>query len=139
MMEEIRKYISGCPLFENGLINVNYLDSEPMAYSIESVPASPVIRQYADGGQLRQLLFVLASRELYSKKISDNTKVTKFYEDFAAWLEEQNERGELPCLPPPFSAQSIEVLTSDYMYDLGEMDTRYQIQCRLIYYKEQKG
>ena len=59
----IREYLSGCPLFDNGLIRVNYLEGEPIAYTVDEVPAKPVVRQYADGSSLRQAEFVIASSE----------------------------------------------------------------------------
>ena len=31
----IREYLSGCPLFDNGLIRVNYLEGEPIAYTVD--------------------------------------------------------------------------------------------------------
>lgn len=136
MMNEIREYIEKCPLFKGGKINVNYLGSKPLSFSIDAVPANPVIKEYADGGRLCQRLFVIASRELYTKKVSENAKVSRFYEDFAAWIDEQNKKGNLPPLPPPLSAQSIEVLSDDYLFDLGEMDARYQLSCRITYYKD---
>ena len=136
MINEIREYIAKCPLLADGKINVNYLDAEPITYSIDSVPSNPVITRYADGGQLCRELFVIASRELYSKKVSDNAKVARFYEEFAGWIEEQDRKRNFPDLPAPLSAQSIEVLTGGYLFDLGEMDARYQIQCALTYYKD---
>lgn len=136
MIEEIRKYIGTCPFLKGSKINVNYLGESPAAYSIDSVPAAPVIKQYADGGQLCQQLFVLASRELYTRSASSNIAVARFYEDFAAWIDENNQNGILPKITENVTVQSIEVLTGQYLYDFGETDARYQIQCRLIYYKE---
>lgn len=93
-------------------------------------------RGLENGGHLCRELFVIASRELYSKKVSDNAKVARFYEEFAGWIEEQDRKRNFPDLPAPLSAQSIEVLTGGYLFDLGEMDARYQIQCALTYYKD---
>lgn len=136
MIDEIREYIGKCPLFKENRINVNYLGDKPATYSIDSVPAAPIIKQYSDGGQLCQQLFVFASRELYSRAASGNIAVTKFYEDFADWISRNNQNGVLPKLSEGLTAQSIEVITGQYLYDFGETDARYQIQCRLIYYKE---
>ncbi len=136
MIEEIRKYIGTCPFLKGNKINVNYLGESPAAYSIDSVPATPVIKQYADGGQLCQQLFVLASRELYTRSALSNIAVARFYEDFACWIDENNRAGALPELPDGLKAQTVEVLTGQYLYDFSETDARYQIQCRLIYYKE---
>ncbi len=136
MIDEIRKFIEKCPLFSGNSIKVNYLGDKTVTYSIESVPANPVIKNYADGGKFCQELFVIASRELYSKSDKNNTAVTKFYEDFSAWIEAQDKAKNYPQLPGSCTAQGIEVLTGQYLYDIGNMDARYQIQCRLKYYKE---
>lgn len=136
MIEEIRQFIGTCPLFSNNRINVNYLGDKPAMYSIDSVPANLVVKEYADGGQLCQQLFVLASRELYTKSLSENIAVTRFYEEFSDWVDRCNQERELPRLGARCTAQSIEVLTGQYLFDTGDADARYQIQCRLIYYKE---
>ncbi|WP_419067084.1 chloramphenicol resistance protein, partial [Hominenteromicrobium sp.] len=110
----IREYLSGCPLFDNGLIRVNYLEGEPIAYTVDEVPAKPVVRQYTDGSSLRQAEFVIASSEYYSRDEIENLKVSGFYEQLADWLEMQSESGVLPELPRGCTAQKIEVLTNGY-------------------------
>ena len=114
----IREYLSGCPLFDNGLIRVNYLEGEPIAYTVDEVPAKPVVRQYTDGSSLRQAEFVIASSEYYSR--------------------DEIESGVLPELPRGCTAQKIEVLTNGYCIsaDVQQKVQRYQIQCRLLYLKE---
>lgn len=137
MIDAVREFIGGCPLFEDKYINVNYLGNETKtSYSVEAVPTSPVIKQYTDGGQLCQMLFVVASRELYTESPKDNTAVMKFYDDFARWLGQKDKARELPSLPSPNIAQKIEVMTGPYLYEAGNVDARYQIQCRLTYYKD---
>lgn len=134
----IREYLSGCPLFDNGLIRVNYLEGEPIAYTVDEVPAEPVVRQYTDGSSLRQAEFVIASSEYYSRYEIENLKVSGFYEQLADWLEMQSESGVLPELPRGCTAQKIEVLTNGYCIsaDMQQKVQRYQIQCRLLYLKE---
>lgn len=137
MIEAVREFIGGCPLFSGKYINVNYLGNEAKtAYSVEAVPTSPIVKKYTDGGQLCQMLFVVASRELYTESPKDNTAVMKFYDDFAAWIDTKNKKREYPTLPVPFAVQSIEVMTGPYLFEAGNVDARYQIQCRLTYYKD---
>lgn len=136
MIDEIRNFIESCHLFSGNSIKVNYLGDKTATYSIETVPASPVVKTYTDGGKLCQTLFVIASRELFSKSDKANTATTKFYEDFSSWIEEENKKKSFPTLPKGCIGRSIEVLTGQYLYDIGNMDARYQIQCRLMYYKE---
>ncbi len=136
MIDEIRKFFEKCPLFSGNKIKVNYLGDKPATYSIETVPANPVIKSYADGGELCQVLFVIASRELYTQSDKSNTAVTKFYEDFRSWIEKQDKEKNYPALPASYVARSLEVLTDQYVYDVGNLDARYQIQCRFTYYKD---
>ena len=140
MIDAIREFIGKCPLFSGKYINVNYLGciggEVKATYSVEAVPTSPVVKQYTDGGQLCQVLFVVASRELYTESPNDNTAVMKFYDDFAAWIEEKDKAREYPALPAPCVAQSVEVMTGPYLFEAGTVDARYQIQCRLTYYKD---
>lgn len=137
MIDSIRKYIGKCPIFKGNTINVNYLGNKAkVSFSVEAVPSTPVIKRYTDGGQLCQVLFVVASREFYTASPKDNTAVMKFYDDFAKWVDSQDKTRSYPTLPDDYSPQSIEVLTGPYLYDVGNQDARYQIQCRLTYYKD---
>jgi hypothetical protein len=79
---------------------------------------------------------VIASRELYSASTKKNSEIMKFYDEFSSWIDERNKAGEFPALPGNLFPQSIEVLTEQYLYDVGNDDARYQIQCRLTYYKD---
>lgn len=136
MIDEIKRFIETCPLISGDSINVNYLGNEKKTYSIETVPTNPIVKEYADGGKLCQQLFVFASRELYSASAEKNTEVTRFYEDFSAWIQEQNKTRTFPELQDGCTVQTIEVLTGQYLDDVGNTDARYQIQCRLVYYKD---
>lgn len=137
MIDSIRQYIGRCPIFKDNTINVNYLGNKAkVSYSVEAVPSNPVVKKYTDGAKLCQVLFVVASRELYTESPKDNTAVMKFYDDFAKWVDTQDKMRSFPTLPNDCSPQGIEVLTGPYLFDVGNNDARYQIQCRLTYYKE---
>lgn len=135
IMEAIRSFIAGCPLLRDGYLHVDYLGADPTEYVIESTPADGVIKQYADGGALKQFVFVFGSREYYGADVIGNLANSAFYEQFAAWLEDQNKTGNLPELGVGRTAQKIETTTTGYLL-YGEANTaRYQIQCRLTYYE----
>lgn len=135
IIDSVRDFIKTCPFLKNGKINANYLGEKAVRYTIDNVPTSPIIRKYVDGGSQRQFLFVFASREFYGPEELENFNVSGFYEQFANWIEEQNDAGNLPVLGAGLKAQGIEALTGGYLYDTNTGDARYQIQCRLIYYK----
>ena len=135
IMEAIRTYIAGCPLLRDGYLHVDYLGADPTEYVIESTPADGVIKQYADGGALKQFVFVFGSREYYGADVIGNLANSAFYEQFAAWLDDQTRLGNLPELGAGQTAQKIETTTTGYLL-YGEANTaRYQIQCRLTYYE----
>lgn len=133
VIESIRDYICDCPLLKDGKIGVDWLGDEPVEYVIEPVPAEPVVKRYADGGALKQCLFVFASRESYGADVLDNLGNCGFYESFAAWLEEKNNAGEYPALEGNKLATSIAATTCGYLFDATANTGRYQIQCNLQY------
>ena len=59
-----------------------------------------------------------------------------FYENLAAWLEQQTRTGNLPVLPDGKEAQKIEAQSTGYLFTTGPDVGKYQIQCRLQYYQE---
>jgi hypothetical protein len=139
IIDSIRKFINTCPHldeFHQGL-GIDYLKEDATAYMIESTPADPIIKRYADGSSIRQYEFIFASKDFYGSDVLQNIDNIGFYEHFAGWLEEQTKLRNLPVLPDGMSPQSILAVTSGYIYNTEEMDKAvYQIQCRLKYYKE---
>lgn len=135
IIDNIREFIKECPLLENDKINVNYLGGDTVSYTIEQVPTNPLIKRYSDGGKQKQVLFIFASRENYDEDVLENMDVAKFYEEFAEWIEEQNESGNLPVLDGGMISQAMETLTSGYLINSEDRTARFQIQLRLVYYK----
>ena len=131
----IRDFISTCPYLKDGKLNVDYLGAEPTEYTIDGVPTSEVIRQYADGGALKQYVFIFGSREYYGSKVLKNLENSGFYEKFADWLKTSSDTDSLPELSAGKTAQRIEALSTGYLFDATANNARYQIQCRLIYYE----
>lgn len=135
MIDSIRIFLKSCPYLKNGRINVDYLGPDAVRYTIDAVPAAPIVKSYAGGDSLRQFVFVFASREFYGQEVLQNIENNGFYESFAAWLEEQTNNGNLPQLSDGKTAQSIEALSTGYLYDGDTDNARYQIQCRLLYHQ----
>ena len=137
ILESIRNFIYTYPPLADGWIRVDYLGAEPGEYSIDTVPATQVVRHYVNGDSLRQCEFVFTSCEAYGPEVVQNLENNGFYENFAAWLDEQTRRGNLPLMSEGKTAERLEALSSAYLYQSGTDSARYQIQCRLIYH--QKG
>ena len=118
-----------CPLLdEDGKVRVNFLGDTPIEYVIEEVPAEPIVKRYVDGSSIRQVLFIFASRDDSSN----------FYENLSDWFEQQTLNGDLPVLPEGMESQKIEAISTGYALEADELEktARYQIQCKLTYYKE---
>lgn len=139
IIDSIRKFIRTCPHlqeFEGAIkVNVDYLGEESTVYSIEEVPCKPIIKKYVDGTSVRQYEFVFASRESYGADVLQNIDNSGFYENFAEWLELQSNSGNLPKLGKPKECRSIESTTTGYAFQTDVDKARYQIQCKLIYFK----
>lgn len=135
IIESIRSYIAQCPLLKEGKLSVDYLGQEPTEYTIDVMPTSAVLKRYADGGSLREFLFVFGSREYYGKTVLQNLENSGFYEQFALWIEEQDKVCNYPVIGEGRQVQGISVTSTGYLFDATENNARYQIQCRLLYYQ----
>lgn len=132
IIEALREYFCQCPLLKEGKIGVDYLGALATEYSVNPEACTPIVKQYIDGGSLRQYQFSFMSVEYYSSDALLNIENSGFYEAFADWVEQQNEIGNLPDVQ---GIQSIEVLSSAYLFTADEQTARYLIQCRITYLK----
>lgn len=136
LMESIRNFIKQCPhinTFSN-ILGVDFLAEETESYSIEEIPCTPIIKKYVDGSSVRQYLFIFSSRKSYGSDILTNLDNLGFFELFSTWLEEQSNLENLPILKNG-EALKIEALTNGYAFDTNIDNARYQIQCKLTYFR----
>lgn len=139
IIESIRDFISGCPLLKNGvLLNVDRLGDTEIEYTIDGEITNPILRQYVDGSSLRQFNFIFASREKYGSDTLQNIANSGFYEDFADWIENQSNSGNLPILDKYRIPQYIEVQSGGYVFDTDDSTARYQIQLNFVYYQDRR-
>lgn len=136
IVDAVHDYISACPLLKDGRLGVDWLGSEPVEYVIEVVPAETVIKKYADGGALKQLVFLFASREAYSADILDNLSNCGFYEQFADWVEMQDKAKIYPDMGQGRVVTGIRTTTCGYLFDADANTRRYQIQCVINYQED---
>lgn len=136
IIDALEKYFIGCELLKDGAIRVDYLGEKPVEYTIEVLPCDPVVKRYLGGSTVRQYLFAFGSREFYSQERLQNIQNSAFYELLADWVETRSMSGILPELPDGMEAQQLEVVSSGYLFDGSMTNARYQIQLRLLYFKE---
>lgn len=138
IIESLYEYFKACPLMGTRKLNIDFLPEQGVEYSIDTTPATEIVKQYADGGSIRQYLFVIRSVNDYGADVLQNISNSGFFERFAAWLENQNKSGVLPILPEGKMAQTIQAQSTAYLHSSCPGMGRYQIQCRLTYYQEVK-
>lgn len=136
IIDTLEKYFIGCELLKDGALRVDYLGEKPVEYTIEVLPCDPVVKRYLGGSTVRQYLFAFGSREFYSQERLQNIQNSAFYERLADWVETRSMSGVLPELPDGMEAQQLEVVSSGYLFDGSMTNARYQIQLRLLYFKE---
>jgi len=136
IIDGVAKYIMQCPLLKDGAFRMDALGPDPVEYTVEMGIFDPIVIRYVNGDTLRQFQFNFGSREYYSMDRVQNIQNSTFYEEFAEWIEKQNMGGIFPELPDGCTAEEIEVLSPGYIFDGAMLNARYQIQLRLLYYKE---
>ena len=137
IIESIREYFNNLESLSafDDAININYLGAEIKNFSIEEAPTTPIIKQYTNGGSVRQFQFTFVSRGIYSQEILQNIENSNFYEMLCEEIENKNNKGRLPILENA-EALSIDILSSPYIISNDENTAIYQISFRLKYFKE---
>ena len=137
IIKALRDYFLTCPLMGDSKINVDYLPESGVEYSIDTTPATEVIKRYVNGDTKRQYLFVIRSVNEYGSDTLQNIANSGFYEEFSDWLEAQTEAENFPVIPGGMKPEKIEAQTTGYLFTTSPDAGKYQIQCRLVYL--QKG
>lgn len=135
IMKAVKAYIEQCPYLESfarmfPVVEVDQLQEESVAYMIERAPADPVVRRYVDGSAVCQCVFYFASRHTYAA--AENIDTNEFYDQFSDWLK---ANVNLLQLPDGLEVRKMDTTTGGYLISAENRTARYQIQCRLVYYK----
>lgn len=136
IIKSLWEYFLDCPLTGDRKLNVDYLPEKGIEYSIDTTPATEIVKTYTDGSSIRQYLFVFRSVNEYGNDELQNLANSGFYEQFAEWLEQQSRIGNFPALPTDKTPIKIEAQSTGYLFTTGPDVGRYQIQCRLQYLQE---
>lgn len=139
IIESVRQYLEGCPLLQGGRLNVDFLPPEAANYSVDVVPATPIIKQYLGGDSMRQFLFVFATRTYYGEHIRQQLDNLAFFEAFSEWIEDQNRKKSFPGLGLGRQPLKLEVTTSGYVFAVDTENARYQIQLKLTYFQNRRN
>ena len=136
IIKSLWDYFLACPLTGDRKLNVDYLPEKVVQYSIDTTPATEIVKQYTDGSSIRQYLFVFRSVNEYGNDELQNLANSGFYEQLSEWLEQQSKGGNFPELPEGKTPIKIEAQSTGYLFTAGPDVGKYQIQCRLQYLQE---
>lgn len=133
----IQEYFSGCPIIQDmsGKVKVDFLKDQNRIFSIEPIPANPIVEEYLDGLKEKQYLFSLVVKFPYSDEALQNINNNKLFENLSHWVEVQNEADSLPELPEGCQAEELTVTSPGALLQVtADWKTgRYQMQMRLVY------
>lgn len=137
MIQSLADYFLDCPLTTGGTITVDFLPETKMEYSVNTSPASEIVKRYADDSSVRFYPFFLRSVKEYDLDILQKLSDCGFFENLSDWLDAQSRTGNLPLLPEGKIPQKIEALSTGYVLTTESATTaKFEIQCRLQYFQE---
>ncbi|WP_346962399.1 chloramphenicol resistance protein [Clostridium sp.] len=140
IIQALRNYIRQCPYldtFNDAIrVNVNYLEPSADTYSIEEIPIEPILKRYVNGDSIRQYAFIFTSREPYGVDVMQNIDNSGFYEQFAEWVEIQNDNEIFPMLGNGLEPSEIKVTSTGYAFAVTEDTAQFQISLKLKYLKK---
>lgn len=141
MIEYIKKFLLEYELFKDieNEIGVDYQDSQPDSYSINTVPENRLLNEDVVGNKYKQYTFTITSRA-YTATDLNRIENLSLLDDFTDWIEKQNDLGNLPKLGENQIADSLVVTSNAYLYSNNPeiQNGVYQIQLKL-YYIEKGG
>ena len=76
-------YFLTCPLMGDKKINIDFLPEKSLEYSIDTTPATEIVKRYVDGSSVRQYLFVIRSVQDYGSDVLQNIANSGFFEAIA--------------------------------------------------------
>lgn len=129
-------YMMKCPFLKDGAFRMDAIGDEATEYSINIGTFAPVIETYIDGSSDRRYVLEFNSREEYDLDRQQNIANSTFYEDLADWIDEQNAAGNLPVMPKGCHPETIQALSSGFLFNEEGETARYQIQIELTYHKD---
>ena len=136
MIDAIRRYLQGYPGLRDGVLHLDGLPEESGTYSLSVIPTEPVLRRYMDGGERRQMLFLLQSRRFFGEDLPSQSENLQFFSEFDAWLRRKNAAGELPELGENRVCLEVSLVTSGYIMEASSQGCgRYQTELKIIYFE----
>ncbi len=135
ILSAVRKFLENCPCFASKHINADFLSENPESFSVYSENADPLLKKYADGRKLMQFVFSIRMRASYSKKIAENEKISRLFDDISDWIYTQAKSENFPYIQDNILVCDMEVLSQGHLKNTNAADCTYEMKCRILYYK----
>lgn len=130
-MTLIGEFLETCPLLKNGKVTLDYIKEKPQSYSIDETPVEPVLNNFRDGGRRLQIQFDFSIQANFN--VLENIKNSKFCDDLINWIEEQNNKDNLPKID---GIDWIKVLGRGTITQTTETTAIYIIPMQVAYVEE---
>lgn len=135
-IDNILSYIKQCPYLKNKNVNVDYLVSKVIAYSItEQASYDPIVSKDIVGNKQCQFLFHFDTKLYWNEEVQNNIDNSNFCKNFISWLEENNNRKIFPLTSEGIEINSISTTTNGFIFDTNEDEAIYRISCKIEYFK----
>ncbi|MCF0120767.1 MAG: hypothetical protein HUJ65_03930 [Oscillospiraceae bacterium] len=136
-IEKISEWLRGFPGFEGRYFAVDCLPDGAGGVSLDSVPTGTLVRRYFDGSERKKLSFIIAGREYLDSNAETGSENAALFEALEKFIGEKNRCGELPELEDGETCLGLTVTASAYPISVdGHGTARYQLACRIDYYRE---
>lgn len=134
MIQYVIDFLKGCPFLEGNLLTADFLGTKPCSIGVFAKAAEPVVEKYADGGMLKQFVFRISFRR--SNHETSPETACRLWNQMGEWLENQEMLSESD---KNFMPQRFEVLKTGASAEREYGTSRYDMDCRLIYYTDKGG
>ncbi len=135
MLVKMKDYLAECPELSAMEMCVNYLAENEGSASIEMWGNRENIREYADGGIMKSVIFTLAIRGSFGLSQPENREISDKCQKIENWVEEQNLKGNLPELEGEMHSVSVGISKCFRIVKTHDFSARYEAQIELIYYR----
>lgn len=132
-------FLATCPYLIDGEMHVDELRENPLNFSIQPEPVTPVLKKYTNGDSVRLFSFQLMARQ-YTTSDDERISNATLYEDVSLWLDKQSRGRLLPDMGKGRTPKKIEAVGSGYLFDREEDANTgtYIMQIQLTYYQRRK-
>ena len=82
IIEDIKKHLeTKCPVLYGKKLNINCLGEKSGSLTLKSIPCDEIVKEYADGGSLRQYVFEICLRTALDTDVKEHTATAIFMEN----------------------------------------------------------